>query len=83
MNDFEIIIKDFCRENGLSVKLPYINKNVPFSRCTIFEDFSLVFRRGKQQCTNFAQSRSEGVKREEAGLLLLPLEKAYFNYSTG
>ena len=39
------------------------NKNVPFSRCTIFEDFSLVFRKEKRRCTNFVQSRSEGIKK--------------------
>ena len=41
------------------------NKNVPFSRCTIFEDFSLVFRREKRRCTNFVQSESEGAKKRK------------------
>ena len=65
-------------EQNISLVLLFLLAAQSQTKCTIFEDFSLVFRRGKRRCTNFVKSKSEGMKKEEAGLCLLPLKRAYF-----
>jgi len=51
-------------EQNISLVLLFLLAAQSQTKCTIFEDFSLVFRRGKRRCTNFVKSKSEGMKKE-------------------
>ena len=59
------------------------NKNVPFLRCTISEDFGLVFRWEKRRYTNFVQSRLGRHKKERKQVYSCFLSKRLIRYSAG
>ena len=51
------------------------NKNVPFSHCTIFDDFSPLLERAERQCTIFVPTEKT---KKEGTTFVIPSWKALF-----